>query len=97
LKINVKGAREHNLKGVDVEIGDSLTVVTGVSGSGKTSLVFDTIYLESHHRFQEIFVFGSPTQKLAPARIDSITGLSPSVAVDQNHLNRDRNSTRARE
>ncbi len=95
MKINVTGAREHNLKGVDVEIGDGLTVVTGVSGSGKTSLVFDTIYRESQHRFQEIFAFGSPTQIIAPARVDSITGLGPTVAVDQNHLNRNPNSTLA--
>jgi len=81
LRIRVRGAAEHNLKNVDIEIGDGLTVVTGVSGSGKTSLVFDTVYHEARRRFQEAFAFGSPSQRLPPARVESISGLGPAVAV----------------
>jgi excinuclease ABC subunit A len=95
LRIRIRGAAEHNLKNVDVEIGDGLTVVTGVSGSGKTSLVFDTVYHEARRRFQEAFAFGSPSQRLPPARVESITGLGPAVAVGQNLLNRNPNSTMA--
>ncbi|MBN2336877.1 excinuclease ABC subunit UvrA, partial [Candidatus Bathyarchaeota archaeon] len=95
MRIRVKGASEHNLKNVDAEIGDGLTVVTGVSGSGKTSLVFDTVYHEARRRFQEVFAFGSPGQRLTPAKVESITGLGPAVAVGQNLLNRNPNSTLA--
>jgi len=52
VKIRIKGARENNLKDIDLTISDGLTVVTGVSGSGKTSLVFDTLYHEARRRFQ---------------------------------------------
>ena len=92
MRIRVRGATEHNLRDLDVEIGDGLTVVTGVSGSGKTSLVFDTVYHEARRRFQEVFAFGSPSQRLPPARVESITGLGPAVAVGQNLLNRNPNS-----
>jgi excinuclease ABC subunit A len=95
LKIQVKGAKEHNLKNVDVSFGDGLTVVTGVSGSGKTSLVFDTLYHEARRRFQAVFSFGSPGSRLSPASVDSITGMGPAVAVGQNQLNRNPNSTLA--
>ena len=60
MNIRVKGAKEHNLKNVDLSIGSGLTVVTGVSGSGKTSLVLDTLFHEARRRFQEVFAFGSP-------------------------------------
>jgi len=93
--IRVKGARENNLKSVDVEFGSGLTVVTGVSGSGKTSLVFETLYHEARRRFEEVFQFGSVDQRLAPAQVDSITGIGPAVAVGQNLLNRNPNSTLA--
>ena len=93
--IRVKGARENNLKSVDVEFGPGLTVVTGVSGSGKTSLVFETLYHEARRRFEEVFQFGSIGQRLAPAQVDSITGIGPAVAVGQNLLNRNPNSTLA--
>ena len=91
--IKIRGASEHNLKSVDVEIGDGLTVVTGVSGSGKTSLVFDTMYHEARRRFLEVFALGSTGLRLPPAEVRSITGLGPAVAVGQNLLNRNPNST----
>ncbi len=93
--IRVKGARENNLKSVDVEFQPGLTVVTGVSGSGKTSLVFETLYHEARRRFDEVFQFGSVGQRLSPAQVDSITGIGPAVAVGQNLLNRNPNSTLA--
>ncbi|NIM16745.1 MAG: ATP-binding cassette domain-containing protein [Candidatus Aminicenantes bacterium] len=93
MEIRVKGAKEHNLKNIDITLGSGLTVVTGVSGSGKTSLVFDTLFHESRRRFQEIFVFGSPGSRVPPAKVESITGLGPAAAVGQNLLNRNPNST----
>ena len=93
--IRVKGARENNLKSVDIEFKPGLTVVTGVSGSGKTSLVFETIYQEARRRFEEVFAFGNMSQRLSPAKVDSILGLGPAVAVGQNLLNRNPNSTLA--
>lgn len=93
MDIRIKGASEHNLKGIDTQIGDGLTVVTGVSGSGKTSLVFDTVYHEAHRRFLDVFLYGRGGQRLAPARVESISGLGPAVAVGQNLLNRNPLST----
>ena len=95
MKVRIEGAREHNLQGVNVEFGDGLTVVTGVSGSGKTSLVFDTLYHEARRRFLEIFAVGGGGLRLSPARTESITGLGPAVAVGQNLLNRNPGSTLA--
>lgn len=92
--IHITGAREHNLKSVDVEIGDGLTVVTGVSGSGKTSLVFDTLYHEARRRFLEVFNVGGGL-RLSPAHVDALTGVGPAVAVEQNLLNRNPGSTLA--
>ena len=94
-EIEIRGAEENNLKTIDVTIPQShLTVVTGVSGSGKSSLVFDTVYHEARRRFLEIFSLGSSV-KLAPAAVESISGLGPAVAVGQNVLNRNPLSTLA--
>jgi excinuclease ABC subunit A len=91
MRIAVRGAREHNLKGIDVELTGGLTVVTGVSVSGKTSLAFDTVYHESRRRFLD--VFGRADSRLSPAKVDSLTGAGPAVAVGQNLLNRNPGST----
>ena len=95
MDIHVKGAREHNLKNIDVRFSDGLTVVTGVSGSGKSSLVFDTVYQEAHRRFLDVYLYGRGGQRLAPASVESITGLGPAIAVGQNLLNRNPASTLA--
>ena len=95
MDIRIRGASEHNLKSVNVEIGDGLTVVTGVSGSGKTSLVFDTLHHEAQRRFLDVFLYGRSGQRLAPAKVEAITGLEPAIAVGQNLLNRNPLSTLA--
>ena len=93
MDIRIKGASENNLKQIDARFGDGLTVVTGVSGSGKTSLVFDTVYHEAHRRFLDVFLYGRGGERLAPASVESITGLGPTIAVGQNLLNRNPIST----
>ncbi len=95
MTILIQDAREHNLKGINVTFGDGLSVVTGVSGSGKTSLVFDTLYHEARRRFLEVYAIGSVAERLAPADVDQISGLGPAIAVGQNLLNRNPNSTLA--
>lgn len=95
MDIRIRGASEHNLKNIDVQFGDGLTVVTGVSGSGKTSLVFDTLHHEAHRRFLDVFLYGRSGQRLAPAKVEAITGLGPTIAVGQNLLNRNPLSTLA--
>ncbi|MDO8056698.1 MAG: ABC-ATPase UvrA, partial [Candidatus Hermodarchaeota archaeon] len=69
--------------------------MTGVSGSGKTSLVFDTLHHEAHRRFLDIFLYGRAGQRLAPAEVEEIAGLGPTIAVGQNLLNRNPQSTLA--
>ena len=95
-KIIVKGARENNLKNIDIEIPkNKLTVITGVSGSGKSSLAFDTIYAEGERRYVESlssyarqFLGGSEKPD-----VDSIDGLSPSISIDQKTTSKNPRST----
>jgi excinuclease ABC subunit A len=85
-KIIVKGAREHNLKNVDVEIPrDKLVVVTGLSGSGKSSLAFDTIYAEGQRRYVESLSAYARQflEQRGKPDVDSIEGLSPAIAIEQ--------------
>ncbi len=95
MRVKIRGAREHNLKNIDVDLGDGLTAVCGVSGSGKTSLIFDTLYNESRRRFLEVFNASRETSILSPSDVDSVTGVGPTIAVGQNLLNRNPNSTLA--
>ncbi|MHA2281792.1 MAG: excinuclease ABC subunit UvrA, partial [Promethearchaeota archaeon] len=101
MEIEIKGARENNLKNIDVTFKDGLTVVTGISGSGKSSLVFNTLYHESNRRLINLFGYSRKwssqrsSYRLAPAKVGSITGLGPAVAVGQNLLNRNPFSTLA--
>ena len=95
-KIIIKGARENNLKNIDLEIPkNKLTVMTGVSGSGKSSLAFDTIYAEGQRRYVESLSayarqFLGGTEK---PDVDSIEGLSPSISIDQKTTNKNPRST----
>ena len=95
-KIIVKGARENNLKNIDIEIPkNKLVVVTGVSGSGKSSLAFDTIYAEGQRRYVESLSayarqFLGNTERVD---VDSIEGLSPSISIDQKTTNNNPRST----
>ena len=95
-KIYVKGAREHNLKNIDIEIPrDSLVVVTGLSGSGKSSLAFDTIYAEGRRRYVESLssyarMFLGRAEK---PDVDYIEGLSPAISIDQKTTSKNPRST----
>ncbi len=94
--IQVRGAREHNLKNVDVVIPrDSLTVITGLSGSGKSSLAFDTIYAEGQRRYVEsLSAYARQFLELAgKPDVDSIDGLSPAISIDQKTTSRNPRST----
>ena len=94
--IAVRGARQHNLQGIDVEIPrNSLTVVTGLSGSGKSSLAFDTIYAEGQRRYVETL---SPyarqfLEQFDRPDVDSIDGLSPALSIEQKTSSRSARST----
>ena len=95
-KIIIKGARENNLKNINLELPkDKLIVMTGVSGSGKSSLAFDTIYAEGKRRYIDSlsayarqFLGGTDKPK-----VDSIEGLSPSISIDQKTTNNNPRST----
>ena len=94
--IIVKGAKEHNLKNVDIEIPrNKLVVFTGLSGSGKSSLAFDTIYAEGQRRYVESLssyarMFLGQMDK---PNVDSIDGLSPAISIDQKTTSKNPRST----
>jgi excinuclease ABC subunit A len=94
--ILIRGAREHNLKGVDVEIPrDTLTVITGLSGSGKSSLAFDTIYAEGQRRYVEsLSAYARQFLELMQKPdVDHIEGLSPAISIEQKTTSRNPRST----
>jgi excinuclease ABC subunit A len=94
--ISIRGAREHNLKGVDVEIPrDTLTVITGLSGSGKSSLAFDTIYAEGQRRYVEsLSAYARQFLELMQKPdVDHIEGLSPAISIEQKTTSRNPRST----
>ena len=94
--IRVRGAREHNLKNVNVDIPrNSLTVITGLSGSGKSSLAFDTIYAEGQRRYVESLSSYARQflGQMDKPDVDSIEGLSPAISIDQKTTGRNPRST----
>src|SRR5438105_12623474 len=95
-KITVRGARQHNLKNINVEIPrNRLTVITGLSGSGKSSLAFDTIYAEGQRRYVETLSAYARQflDRLEPPDVDSIEGLSPAISIEQKTAARSPRST----
>src|SRR5690242_4210569 len=94
--ISVKGAREHNLKNVDVDIPrDQLVVITGLSGSGKSSLAFDTIYAEGQRRYVEsLSAYARQFLELMQKPdVDAIEGLSPAISIEQKTTSKNPRST----
>src|SRR5687768_11137045 len=94
--IEVFGAREHNLKNIDIAIPkNKLVVITGISGSGKSSLAFDTIYSEGQRRYME--TFGAYARQfignLERPDVDKISGLSPVISIEQKTVNKNPRST----
>src|SRR5450756_1355658 len=92
----VRGAREHNLRNIDVTIPrDRLTVITGLSGSGKSSLAFDTIYAEGQRRYVEsLSAYARQFLGLMEKPdVDQIDGLSPAISIDQKSTSRNPRST----
>src|SRR3954470_10298201 len=95
-RISVHGARQHNLKNIDVEIPrNTFTVITGLSGSGKSSLVFDTLYAEGQRRYVETL---SPyarqfLDRMDKPQVDAIEGIPPAIAIDQTNPVRTSRST----
>ena len=95
-RISVHGARQHNLKNIDVEIPrNSLTVITGLSGSGKSSLAFDTIYAEGQRRYVETLSTYARQflDQMERPDVDSIDGLSPAISIEQKTTSRSPRST----
>src|SRR5512146_1524035 len=95
-KISVRGARQHNLKNIDVEIPrNALTVITGLSGSGKSSLAFDTIYAEGQRRYVETLSAYARQflDQMERPDVDAIDGLSPSISIEQKTTSRSPRST----
>ncbi len=94
--IVIKGAREHNLKNIDVEIPrDKLVVITGLSGSGKSSLAFDTIYAEGQRRYVESLSAYARQflEQMGKPDVDSIEGLSPAISIEQKSTSHNPRST----
>ncbi|RQW43878.1 excinuclease ABC subunit UvrA [Novosphingobium sp. LASN5T] len=95
-KISVRGAREHNLKGIDVDLPrDSLIVITGLSGSGKSSLAFDTIYAEGQRRYVESLSAYARQflEMMQKPDVEHIDGLSPAISIEQKTTSRNPRST----
>src|SRR5664280_3211140 len=95
-RITVHGARQHNLKNIDVEIPrNTLTVITGLSGSGKSSLAFDTIYAEGQRRYVETLSTYARQflDQMERPDVDSIDGLSPAISIEQKTTSRSPRST----
>src|SRR5687768_8599080 len=95
-QITVRGARQHNLKNIDVEIPrNKFTVITGLSGSGKSSLAFDTIYAEGQRRYVESLSAYARQflDQLEKPDVDSIEGLSPTISIEQKTVSRSPRST----
>ncbi len=95
-RIIIKGAREHNLKNIDLEIPrDRLVVITGLSGSGKSSLAFDTIYAEGQRRYVESLSAYARQflEQMEKPDVDSIEGLSPAISIEQKTTSRNPRST----
>src|SRR6201989_1578456 len=94
--ISVRGAREHNLKGIDVDIPrERLTVITGLSGSGKSSLAFDTIYAEGQRRYVESLSAYARQflEMMEKPDVEQIDGLSPAISIEQKTTSRNPRST----
>src|SRR5213080_1142113 len=95
-RIVISGARAHNLKGIDLELPrDALLVITGLSGSGKSSLAFDTIYAEGQRRYVESLSAYARQflGQMEKPDVDSIEGLSPAISIDQKTTSRNPRST----
>jgi excinuclease ABC subunit A len=95
-RIVIRGAREHNLKGLDLEIPrDQLVVITGLSGSGKSSLAFDTIYAEGQRRYVESLSAYARQflEQMEKPEVDSIEGLSPAISIEQKTTSKNPRST----
>ena len=95
-KIVVKGAKEHNLKNVSLEIPkEKLVVITGLSGSGKSSLAFDTIYAEGQRRYVESLSSYARQflDKMKKPNVDFIEGLSPAISIEQKNTSKNPRST----
>ena len=95
-RITVRGARQHNLKNIDVEIPrHSMTVVTGLSGSGKSSLAFDVIYAEGQRRYvQTLSAYARQfLDQMERPDVDTVEGLSPAISIEQKTTSRSPRST----
>jgi excinuclease ABC subunit A len=95
-QIRIRGAREHNLKNIDVDLPrDSLVVITGLSGSGKSSLAFDTVYAEGQRRYVEsLSAYARQFLELMQKpEVESIEGLSPAISIEQKTTSRNPRST----